>query len=320
MLADPVPVGLTVRAVHLADGDAQPDRQVVLGRLALSSQLLRDPPGHEVRFRGQRAVTPECEGGRVLGRFVHEGIIGRRQGASASVRVPRHVLEGRPARNRPLRRDLQRLVDGVSCRQRHLRFHGSSDSRGQHSRPHYRHGPRLGGRGRLHPRSGRRPANAWRRHRHGRRRGRFCSCCGVHRDGAPRLVFQHGPQDGPAGVENDPVEPGLGPDMAARLLDRAPGAARHVPHPEVLDDDGMPAPAPEPGGHAGNLARDLVAPVAPHAGNALARLRQPDPGALPAPGAALLARQPPGQALRTGLQTLRVRGRFPDRFRKRAES
>ena len=121
-----------------------------------------------------------------------------------------------------------------------------------------------------------------------------------HRHDAPRLVFQHRAQGRPAGVENDPVEPGLGPDMAARGLDRAPGALRHAPHLQILDRDRMRAIGKRP-------ARPVL-PVAPLAGKAPARLRQPGPRALPAPGAALLARQPPGEPLRPRLQAACVRG------------
>ncbi len=221
--------------------------------------------------------------------------------------------------------DLQRQLDGFTPRSS-LRFHGSREcltatlhppriesgagcaeapvpdavSRGLHSRPHCRHGRR--------PRSGRRPASAWRRRRHGRRRGRACPRegggpareGGVHRDEAPRLVGEHMAQRRSAGVENDPVEPSLLPEMAARGQGRAPGAARHAPHLQILEHDGMRGIGERP-------ARPVL-PVAPFPGNRAARLREPGARPLPVPGAALLARQPPGETLRPGLQAACVRG------------
>ncbi len=106
----------------------------------------------------------------------------------------------------------------------------------------------------------------------------------VHRHQAPRLVVRHRAQAGPAGVEDDPVETRFLAHMPPRLLFRAPRAARHVPDPEVLDDD--------PVGAVGDCSRDLVAPGAPDARLAPPHLRQTGAAALPKPGPALLPRQP----------------------------
>jgi len=138
------------------------------------------------------------------------------------------------------------------------------------------------------------------RRRHGRRPHRSGWCGGIDRDHACRLVVQHCTQGGPAGVENDPVEPGLGPDIRSRLFRRAPGACRHVPYLQVLDRDGVRS--------LGDPARDLVVPVAPGHGDAPCRPGETPTGAVTATACAPATRNHALIPAFPGLEAARVRG------------
>src|SRR5829696_9934411 len=111
---------------------------------------------------------------------------------------------------------------------------------------------------------------------------------GVHEDDSPSGAFSLGGKDarelGPAGVQDRPVQPGLGGNVATRMVHGAGGRGRHGGHPQVFQGDGVAGVDQSAGGLVVEVP-PLVAELAPLFGEC-----PPTPSAVAGAGAgALLA-------------------------------
>ena len=100
-------------------------------------------------------------------------------------------------------------------------------------------------------------------------------------DPARGLVLQPAYQQTPPGPQDPPVQPGLGPDVPARVLPRPPRQPGHVLDLQVLDPDHVEPPRDA----RGHLLGPVLAPVT--VPGAQPGDRVPDPAAAFEPGRAL---------------------------------
>src|SRR5215207_3329845 len=133
---------------------------------------------------------------------------------------------------------------------------------------------------------------------------------GMHEHDSPSGAFSLGGKDarelGPAGVQDRPVQPGLGGNVAAGMVHGAGGRGGHGGYPQVFQRDGV-AGADQ---CAGNLVVKVPPPVAQLA--PLFGEGPPEPSAVPRAGAgALLAALQVDDPLLGGIEEPRIGDHLP---------